>query len=169
LSRLQAQFNNKYLNVTITQETNKTNVWFWRFYVKAALADTTAPKELAQHAQPKLDYFPGDDISMAFDEPIDCSVLVASLLLANSSVISQSELLVLCSGNSVFLDFSPTMSIVVRECMLVPFCLLIPFTFKFCVVAGQSHWSLCHCCTEQCVRYLRQLHHVTCDLELYFC
>jgi hypothetical protein len=110
---LQAQFNNKYLNVTITQRNAPTNVWFWRFYVKAALADTTAPKELAQHAQPKLEYYPGDDISMAFDEPIDCSVLAASLLVSDGSVISQSELLVLCSGNSVFLDFSPTMSIVV--------------------------------------------------------
>jgi hypothetical protein len=115
---MQAQFNNRYLNVTITQETNKTNVWFWRFYVKAALADTTAPKELAQHAQPKLEYFPGDDISMAFDEPIDCSVLAASLLVSGGLVISQSELLVLCSDNSVFLDFSPTMSSIV-VCALI--------------------------------------------------
>jgi hypothetical protein len=131
---MQAQFNNKYLNVTIAQETNKTNVWFWRFYVNAALADTTAPKELAQHVQPKLDYFPGDDISMAFDEPIDCSVLAASLLVGDKLVISQSDLLVLCSGNSVFLDFSPTMSIVVCECMLAPFCLshsLSPFEFSW--------------------------------------
>ncbi len=118
---LQAQFNNRYLNVTITQRNAPVNVWFWRFYVKAALADTTAPKELAQHAQPKLDYFPGDDISMAFDEPIDCSVLAASLLVSDGSVISQSDLLVLCSGNSVFLDFSPTMSIVVCACMLTQY------------------------------------------------
>ena len=110
---LQAQFNNKHLNVTITQRNAPATVWFWRFYVKAALADTTAPKELAQHAQPKLEYYPGDDISMVFDEPIDCSVLAASLLVGDGSVISQSDLLVLCSENSVFLDFSPTMSIVV--------------------------------------------------------
>ncbi len=99
--------------MTITQRNAPTNVWFWRFYVKAALVDTTAPKELAQHVQPKQDYYPGDDISMAFDEPIDCSALSAFLLVNDGSVISQSDLLLLCSGNSVFLDFSPTMSIVV--------------------------------------------------------
>ncbi len=96
--------------MTITQRNAPTTVWFWRFYVKAALADTIAPKELAQHAQPKLEYYPGDDISMAFDEPIDCSVLNTSMLLSNGSSITQSNLLVLCSDNSVLIDFSPTVS-----------------------------------------------------------
>ena len=107
------QFKNKYLNVTITQRNAPANVWFWRFYVTALAADYSPPKALTQLSLPKNSFYPGDEISMTFDEPIDCAVLVASLLVSDGSVMGQSNFVLVCSENSVLLDFSSSMSVAV--------------------------------------------------------
>ena len=36
--------------------------------------DRKMPVEYAQHARPQKTYYPGDDISMTFNEDIDCSL-----------------------------------------------------------------------------------------------
>ena len=75
--------------------------------------DRAAPVEYAQHVYPKGPYYPGDDISVAFNEDIVCSAVVVSAKVSSGVTLSQSEFLMTCEGNSLFLDFSPSMSIVV--------------------------------------------------------
>ncbi len=69
--------------------------------------DRKAPKEFSQHIHPTSVYFPGDDISVVFNEAIDCSlplVISATLSVAGGPTFSGSDLLVLCSNNAVFID-----------------------------------------------------------------
>lgn len=78
------------------------------------LLDRNAPIEYIQHARPAGPFYPGDDISMVFNEAIVCSELGVSGKVSDGSSIGQGDFLVSCSDNSVFLDFSPSMSIAVR-------------------------------------------------------
>ncbi len=75
--------------------------------------DRAAPVEYAQHVYPKGPYYPGDDISVAFNEEIVCSNVNVSAKLSSGATLSQSEFLMACEGNSLFLDFSPSMSTLV--------------------------------------------------------
>ena len=80
----------------------------------AVTLDRKAPVEHAQHARPQKTFYPGDDISMAFNEDLDCSLplsFTATGKASDGTAIPQSDLLVACNGNSVFLDFSPSASI----------------------------------------------------------
>ncbi len=80
----------------------------------AVTLDRKAPVEHAQHARPQKTFYPGDDISMAFNEDLDCSLplsFTATGKTSDGTTIPQSDLLVACNGNSVFLDFSPSASI----------------------------------------------------------
>ncbi len=77
------------------------------------LLDRSAPVEYAQHARPAGPYYPGDDISMAFNEAIVSSGITVTAKTNDGTTFSQDDLLVSYSENSVFLDFSPSMSILV--------------------------------------------------------
>jgi hypothetical protein len=79
--------------------------------------DRKAPVEFAQHARPQKTYYPGDDISMPFNENLDCSLPLSFTATGTASggvTIPQTDFLVACSGNTIFLDFSPSASISVR-------------------------------------------------------
>jgi hypothetical protein len=76
--------------------------------------DRNAPVEYAQHARPAGPYYPGDDISIPFNEAIVSSGITVTAKTNDGTTLSQDDLLVSYSENSVFLDFSPTMSILVR-------------------------------------------------------
>ena len=76
--------------------------------------DRVAPVEYAQHVYPKGPYYPGDDISVAFNEEIVCSTVGVSAKVSSGITLSQSEFLIACKGNSLFIDFSPSMSTSVR-------------------------------------------------------
>jgi hypothetical protein len=75
--------------------------------------DRAAPVNYAQHVFPKGPYYPGDDISVAFNENILCSKVSVSAKIRPGATLSQSEFLMVCEGNSLFLDFSPSMSVLV--------------------------------------------------------
>ncbi len=119
---LQSQFANQYVNVRISDSRNATISWTWGFYVTKAIAkDTSPPVEFVQHARPSKDYLPGDDISMTFNEPIDCSVLAVSVRVVGVRDLEPADVLTVCQGNMVFVDFSPVLSFSVRlllTCML---------------------------------------------------
>jgi hypothetical protein len=69
--------------------------------------DRKAPAAYVQHARPTATYMPNDDISMPFDEALDCTNLAVSGSYTGGT-LSQSQLMVSCSSNTVFLDFAPT-------------------------------------------------------------
>ncbi len=75
--------------------------------------DRNAPVEYAQHARPAGPYYPGDDISIPFNEAIVSSGITVTAKTNDGTTLSQDDLLVSYSENSVFLDFSPSMSILV--------------------------------------------------------
>jgi hypothetical protein len=77
------------------------------------LLDRNAPIEYAQHARPAGPYFPGDDISIPFNEAIVSSGITVAAKVSDGTSLSTSDLLVSYSENSVFLDFSPSMSVLV--------------------------------------------------------
>ncbi len=82
--------------------------------------DRKAPKEFSQHMRPTSVYFPGDDISVAFNEAIDCSLprlISATLSVAGGPTFSGSDLLVLCSENAVFIDLGANALTQVSICM----------------------------------------------------
>ncbi len=81
------------------------------------VVDRRAPADFPQHARPTGSYFPGDDISIAFDEPIVCSVLSIQGMVSDGTMLSQSDFLVRCAENTLFLDFAPAMSATVRHVM----------------------------------------------------
>ncbi len=80
-------------------------------FAKVAL-DRKAPVEYGQHARPTGSYYPGDDISIAFNEAIASGFTVVGKV-SDGTTLSQSDFLVSHSDNSVFLDFSPSMSVLV--------------------------------------------------------
>jgi hypothetical protein len=73
--------------------------------------DRSAPVEYAQHARPTGPYYPGDDISIPFNEAIVSSGITVTAKTNDGTALGQDDLLVSYSENSVFLDFSPSMSI----------------------------------------------------------
>ncbi len=75
--------------------------------------DRAAPVEYAQHARPAGPYFPGDDISIPFNEAIVSSGITVTAKVSDGTTLNQNDLLVSYSDNSVFLDFSPSMSVLV--------------------------------------------------------
>jgi hypothetical protein len=75
--------------------------------------DRSAPVEYPQHARPTGPYYPGDDISIPFNEAIVDSGITVTGKVSDGTTLSPSDLLVSYSENSVFLDFSPSMSILV--------------------------------------------------------
>ncbi len=77
------------------------------------LVDRQPPVEFAQHARPAGPYFPGDDISMAFNEPIVSSGITVTGLVSDGTTLGSDDFLQLYASNSVFLDFSPYMSVLV--------------------------------------------------------
>jgi hypothetical protein len=81
--------------------------------VSKVVLDRAAPVEYAQHMRPAGPYYPGDDISVAFNEDIVCSTVAVSAKVSSGITLSQSEFLMTCEGNSLFLDFSPSMSTLV--------------------------------------------------------
>ncbi len=83
------------------------------------VVDRRAPADFPQHARPAGPYFPGDDISIAFDEPIVCSVLSVQAKVSDGTMLSQSDFLVHCAENTLFLDFAPSMSATVRHARCV--------------------------------------------------
>jgi hypothetical protein len=82
--------------------------------------DRKAPKEYAHHIRPVSSYMIGDDISVAFDEEIDCSLPLGVAVTGKGTGVSlqQSDFLVSCTGNSLFLDFAPTMGPSVSHVLL---------------------------------------------------
>ncbi len=74
--------------------------------------DKKAPEAIFAHAQPSSTgtYLSGDDISMAFNENIKCPAAQIMFMLSDGRTIFQDELLVMCSGNRIFADFSPSMT-----------------------------------------------------------
>ncbi len=77
------------------------------------ILDRSEPVEYAQHARPASPYFPGDDISIPFNEAIVSSGITVAAKVSDDTSLSASDLLVSYSENSVFLDFSPSMSVLV--------------------------------------------------------
>jgi hypothetical protein len=75
--------------------------------------DRSTPIEYAQHARPAGPYYPGDDISIAFNEAIVSSGVTVTAKVSYGTTLNQNDLLVSYSDNSVFLDFSPSMSVLV--------------------------------------------------------
>ncbi len=73
--------------------------------------DRNAPVELAQHARPAGPYYPGDDISMVFNEAIATSGISVLAKISDGTTLGMNDLLVLYSEKSVFIDFSPSMSV----------------------------------------------------------
>ncbi len=68
--------------------------------------DLTSPRPIRQASKPAGAYFPGDEISMAFDEDLDCSGLRVSILLSDATVFNQAKLMVSCLSNKIFVDFA---------------------------------------------------------------
>ena len=77
------------------------------------LLDRQLPVEFAQHARPAGPYFPGDDISIAFNEPIIGSGITVTGKVSDGTTLDHDDFLKLFSSNSIFLDFSPSMSVLV--------------------------------------------------------
>ena len=75
--------------------------------------DRNAPVEYAQHARPTGPYYPGDDISIAFNEAIVGADITVAAKVSDGTTLSQNDLLVSHSADSVFLDFSPSMTVLV--------------------------------------------------------
>jgi hypothetical protein len=75
--------------------------------------DRSAPVEYAQHARPAGPYYPGDDISMAFNEAIVGSEMRVWANVSDGAALGAKDFLVSYSDKSVFLDFSPSMSVLV--------------------------------------------------------
>ena len=108
---LQTQFSNTLIRVDIYNNSNSLDVWSWQFQYAQAIVDVSPPIELAQRFRPETSFLPGDDISIVFNEEIDCSKLSVMGRLSDGSVLDQSNFLVLCSLNQIFLDFLPTMTV----------------------------------------------------------
>jgi hypothetical protein len=94
------------------------------------LLDRNAPVEFAQHARPTGPYYPGDDISIAFNEAIVSSGISVMGKVSDGTTLGQNDLLLSHSDNSVFIDFSPSMTVLVR--LHVGFCCFV--FVVFCVV-----------------------------------
>jgi hypothetical protein len=94
--------------------------------------DRAGPVEFAQHVRPSGPYFPGDDISVAFNEDIVCSAVAVSAKVSSGATLSQSEFLMACKDNSLFLDFSPSMSTLVWCCIWCVFVILSRVAWAFC-------------------------------------
>jgi hypothetical protein len=75
--------------------------------------DRNAPVEYAQHARPTGPYYPGDDISIAFNEAIVGADITVAAKVSDGTTLNQNDLLVSYSADSVFLDFSPSMTVLV--------------------------------------------------------
>ena len=99
--------------MTITQRNNPAKVWFWQFYSKKSTIDTTPPREFAQHARPLLSYMPGDDISIEFDEAIDCSSTSVTGRASGGAVFSSASFVIICKANEVFIDFAASLTVTV--------------------------------------------------------
>ncbi len=73
--------------------------------------DRNSPRAVQQASKPAGPYFPGDEISMAFDEDLDCSHAHASITLSDATVLNQAKLRVSCLNNKVFVDFASVVSV----------------------------------------------------------
>jgi hypothetical protein len=80
-------------------------------FISKLLLDRREPVEYAQHTRPVGPYYPGDDISIAFNEEISHEDIIVSGKVSDGTRLNQIDLLVSYSDNSVFIDFSPSMSI----------------------------------------------------------
>ncbi len=109
--------------------------------VVKVMIDRSAPVEYPQHARPAGPYYPGDDISIAFNEAIMCSRLTVMANVNDSTSLRASDLLVKCSDNSLFIDFSPSMSVSVCLIKLTRTPLLIS-AFHSWTRSLESRWRL---------------------------
>ena len=99
--------------------------------------DRTSPRSVQQASKPSGPYFPGDEISMAFDEDLDCSDVRASITMSDATVYSQAKLMVSCLNNKVFLDFASVVSVRALNVTLD----MCHSVYDF--VARLTHWSDC--------------------------
>ena len=83
--------------------------------------DRTSPRAVQQASKPAGAYYPGDEISMAFDEDLDCSRVRASITMSDATVFNQAKLMVSCLNNKVFVDFASVVS-VGAACLLLCLC-----------------------------------------------
>ncbi len=82
--------------------------------ILTVLIDRAAPRDFTQHIRPLGSYLPNDDISVPFNEPIDCASVSVKGMSSTNATLSKDSFVVMCSGNTLFLDFAPTLSPSVR-------------------------------------------------------
>ena len=79
--------------------------------VIAVTFDRTSSRAIQQATKPADPYFPGDEISVAFNEDIECASAVATITLSDATVFNQAKLLVSCLNNKVFVDFASVVAV----------------------------------------------------------
>jgi hypothetical protein len=79
--------------------------------VLSVVLDRAAPVELAQHTRPVEDYIPGDDISVVFDELLDCQAITISARSSGGVALTGEDIIPICHDNAVYFVFAPTMSV----------------------------------------------------------
>jgi hypothetical protein len=53
--------------------------------------DRTNPQAVQQASKPAGPYFPGDEISMAFDEDLDCTSASVTITMSDATVFNQAK------------------------------------------------------------------------------
>ena len=90
--------------------------------VITVVLDRAAPVELAQHTRPVEDYMPGDDISVVFDELLDCQAITVSARSSGGVALTGEDIIPVCHDNAVYFVFAPTMSVSVSYAFLISVC-----------------------------------------------
>ena len=89
--------------------------------VVTLVLDRTGPRAVQQASKPSGPYYPGDEISIAFSEDVDCTAVSVSVTMSDATVFNQAKLVVSCLNNKVFVDFA---SVVLVCCAITASCIL---------------------------------------------
>ncbi len=75
--------------------------------------DRASPRALQQASKPSKSYFPNDEISIAFNEDVDCSLIVTLIFVNDEkkSSFPMDKLLVICQNNKVIVDFRSVVAV----------------------------------------------------------
>ena len=99
--------------------------------------DRTSPRAVQQASKPAGPYFPGDEISMAFDEDLDCTSASVTITMSDATVFNDAKLLVKCLNNKIFVDFASVVSV----CFSFDFYSALSIHPTCCLPVGCTHWS----------------------------